>query len=200
MSVETNVTDPNAVDVSPPEQAGAQPGAEAAGTTAASAKATRRRRTWPVAVLAGTVAVVLAATAALGYRAKVAGEVESARTGASGAARTAAQVVLGYDYRHLDADFGRSRALLTGDFRDKYTQTATSLVRPTATQTHAVVVAEVRSVSVVSATPDQVVTLLYVNQTTTSNRAAEPRTDLNRVRMTMRRVGDRWLVSGMKGL
>ncbi|MET9018641.1 hypothetical protein ABZV93_01535 [Actinopolymorpha sp. NPDC004070] len=175
-------------------------GTSAAETSAADPVAAARRRTWPVAVLAGAVTLVLAATAVLGYRAKVADEVDSARTGASGAARTAAQVVLGYDYRHLDADFGRSLALLTGGFRDKYTQTATSLVRPTAAQTHAVVVAEVRSVSVVSATPDRVVTLLFVNQTTTSNRTAEPRTDLNRVRMTMRRVGDRWLVSEMKGL
>ncbi|MGW0231147.1 hypothetical protein ACWDWO_22780 [Actinopolymorpha singaporensis] len=183
-ATDTNATEPNATDPS----------------TATSTGAAPRRRTWPVAVLAAAVAVVLAATAVLGYRAKVAGEVESARTGASSAARTAAQVVLGYDYRRLDSDFGRSRALLTGDFRNKYTQTVTTLVRPTATQTHAVVVAEVRSVSVVSATPDQVVTLLFVNQTTTSNRTAGPRTDLNRVRMTMRRVGDRWLVSGMTGL
>ena len=187
-----NATEPNATEPNATEPNATEP--------TRPTSAAPRRRTWAVAVLAGSAAVVLAATVVLGYRAKEAGEVESARTGAAGAARTAAQVVLGYDYRHLGADFDRSRALLTGDFRDKYTQTATTLVRPTAAQTHAVVVAEVRSVSVVSATPDQVVTLLFVNQTTTSNRAAEPRTDLNRVRMTMRRVDGRWLVTGMKGL
>jgi Mce-associated membrane protein len=85
-------------------------------------------------------------------------------------------------------------------FAAEYAKTTSTVVRPTATQTNAVVAATVRAGSVVSATPDRVVTLLYVNQTTTSNRLKEPRTDFNRVRVTMDHVDDRWLISDIDAL
>jgi Mce-associated membrane protein len=42
--------------------------------------------------------------------------------------------------------------------------------------------------------------LLFVDQTTTSNRLDAPQTDQNRVRFTMVRSGDRWLVAGVDAL
>jgi Mce-associated membrane protein len=150
--------------------------------------------------LAGGLVVALLACAALGYRAHAAGQVETARSEGLAAARSAAPVFMAYDFHHLDRDFARARRLLTGEFRKEYSTTTQQVVKPTATKTRAVVVAEVRASSVVSATPDRVVALLFVNQTTTSNRAKEPRTDLNRVLMTVERVNDRWLVSKVDAL
>ncbi|MER6924929.1 hypothetical protein ABT314_39425, partial [Streptomyces spiralis] len=124
------------------------------------------------------------------------------------AARKAAPVVLSYDYRHLDRDFSRARALLTGHFRDQYGKTTKAVVAPTATKYHGVVKATVATpadggapaVSVVSATPDRVVVLLFVNQATQSTQVPEPRLDLNRVRMTLTRTSDGWKVSGVDAL
>ena len=49
--------------------------------------------------------------------------------------------------------------------------------------------------SVVSASPDRVVVLLFVNQVTQSTQVSGPRVDLNRVRMTLTRTSEGWKVS-----
>ena len=42
--------------------------------------------------------------------------------------------------------------------------------------------------------------LLFVNQTTTSTRLDGPKVDLNRVRMSLRKVDGAWLVSDIDAL
>jgi Mce-associated membrane protein len=74
------------------------------------------------------------------------------------------------------------------------------MVRPGASQYHVVVKAEVAAASVVTATADQVVVLLFVNQTTTSTRLDGPRVDLNRVRLTLVKVDGDWLVKNVVAL
>ncbi len=160
------------------------------------------------AVLGVILVAVLVATAVVGWQYRQGRQAEQARGGALAAARKAAPVVLSYDYRHLDRDFSRARALLTGHFRDQYGKTTKAVVTPTATKYHGVVKATVATpadggapaVSVVSATPDRAVVLLFVNQVTRSTQAPEPRLDLNRVRMTLTRTSDGWKVSGVDAL
>jgi hypothetical protein len=45
-----------------------------------------------------------------------------------------------------------------------------------------------------------VTVLLFVDQTTTSNRLNGPKVDQNRVQLVMQKVGSHWLVSGLKAL
>jgi hypothetical protein len=54
--------------------------------------------------------------------------------------------------------------------------------------------------SVVSASPDKVVVLLFVSQVTESTQGTRARVDQNRVRMTMDRTGDGWKVSAVDAL
>jgi Mce-associated membrane protein len=155
------------------------------------------------AVLAGLLALTLVAVAVLvlvGYRVRAEDRVETARVQALAAAQDNAVTILSYDYRHLDADFAAARKTLTGQFATDYASTTRSVVRPGAEQYHAVVKAEVAAGSVVSATADKVVVLLFVNQTTTSTRLDGPRVDLNRVQLTMVPVDGRWLVSKVTAL
>ncbi|WP_435226573.1 hypothetical protein [Streptomyces sp. Tue6028] len=160
------------------------------------------------AVLGVILVAALVATAVVGWQYRQGRQAEQARGEALAAARKAAPVVLSYDYRHLDRDFSRARALLTGHFRDQYGKTTKAVVTPTATKYHGVVKATVATpadggapaVSVVSATPDRAVVLLFVNQVTRSTQAPEPRLDLNRVRMTLTRTSDGWKVSGVDAL
>ncbi|MFJ4083548.1 hypothetical protein ACIP2Z_31900 [Streptomyces iakyrus] len=160
------------------------------------------------AVLAVLLVVGLVALAALGWQYREDRLTETARTEALAAARTAAPIVLSYDYRHLEKDFSRARAHLTGDFRDEYGRTTKTVVAPTAEKYRGVVKARVAApgsggapaASVVSASPDKVVVLLFVNQVTESTQVSGSRVDQNRVRMTMTRTGGEWKVSAVDAL
>lgn len=152
-------------------------------------------------LVAGAVVVVLVLTAAvLTLRARGEDRTERARTEAVAAAESRAVDLLSYDHRHLDRDFTRARRGLTGRFAADYRRTTESVVRPTAEQVKAVVTAEVVSSSVVRAAQNRVVVLLFVNQTTTSTRVEGPQVDLNRVRMTLLRVGGDWRISAVTAL
>ncbi|MFI9752339.1 hypothetical protein [Streptomyces collinus] len=166
------------------------------------------RRKLLTLLLAVLLVAGLVALAALGRQYRDGRLTETARTEALTAARTAAPIVLSYDYRHLEKDFSRARAHLTGDFRHEYGKTTKTVVAPTAEKYHGVVKARVAApgsggapaASVVSASPDKVVVLLFVNQVTESTQVSGSRVDQNRVRMTMDRTGDEWKVSGVDAL
>jgi Mce-associated membrane protein len=145
--------------------------------------------------------VALVATAGLlAQRSRHLGAADTARDRALAAARAEAAAFLSYDYRHLDRDFAAAKAGLTGRFAGEYAATSDQVVRPAATQYQAVVKADVVALSVVDASPDQVVVLAFVDQTTTSTRLAGPRVDANRVRMTLVPVHGRWKVSAVDAL
>ncbi|MFD8305236.1 hypothetical protein ACFV29_23290 [Streptomyces sp. NPDC059690] len=161
----------------------------------------RRSRRWLLTAVLGALLVVgLVAVSVLGWQYRQERRAESARAQALTAARKAAPIVLSYDYRHLDRDFTRARDRLTGHFRDEYGKTTASVVGPTAKKYHGVVKASVTAASVVSAAPDRVTVLLFVNQVTQSTQVSGSRLDLNRVRMTMSRTSDGWKVIAVDAL
>jgi Mce-associated membrane protein len=184
--------------------------AEAAedGDTAAAAKSSRHRPGLVSAVLAVLVVIGLVAVAVLGWKFRDAGRADTARTEALAAAQKAAPVILSYDYRHLDKDFAAARSHLTGDFREQYQKTTKTVVAPTSTKYQGVVKATVAkpssggapAASVVSATPDKAVVLLFMNQITNSTQVSGPRLDLNRVRMTLVQTSEGWKVSAVDAL
>ncbi|WP_210586822.1 hypothetical protein [Streptomyces sp. GESEQ-35] len=169
--------------------------------------APRTRRLLTLALGALLLAALVAA-AVLGRQYWDGRRTDSARSEAVTAAQKAAPVVLSYDYRHLDRDFTKARTHLTGSFRDEYGKTTRTVVGPTAKKYRGVVKATIASpasgrspaTSVVSASPDEVVVLLFVNQVTESTQVSGSRVDLNRVRMTMARAGEGWKVSGVDAL
>ncbi|WP_217211627.1 hypothetical protein [Streptomyces sp. AC550_RSS872] len=175
---------------------------------APTAPGTARRRRVLTALLAVLLVAGLVAVAVLGWHSWEARRTETARTEAVAAAREAAPIVLSYDYRHLDRDFTRARAHLTGDFRDEYGKTTKTVVAPTARKYRGVVKATIAApasggspaASVVSASPDKVVVLLFINQVTQSTQVSGSRVDLNRVRVTMADTDDGWKVSAVDAL
>lgn len=174
----------------------------------APARAGGRRRGVLCALLALVAVLGLVAAVLLAFEYRDGRDAERARAEAAAAARRAAPVVLSYDHRHLDRDFAAARGHLTGAFRDEYRRTTTSVVAPTARKYRGVVRATVveppgggdPAVSVVSASPDRAVVLLFVNQVTTSTQVSGPRVDLNRVRMTLARTSGGWKVSAVDAL
>jgi Mce-associated membrane protein len=168
----------------------------------------RSRKRLLTAVLCVLLAAGLVAVAVLGWQYRQERRAEEARGQALAAARKAAPVVLSYDYRHLDRDFSAARGLLTGNFRDEYRKTTKAVVGPTARKYEGVVKATVvkpagggaPAASVVSASPDKAVVLLFVNQVTKSTQVTGSRVDLNRVRMTLTRTSEGWKVSAVDAL
>lgn len=151
------------------------------------------------------VLCLLAATAlvALQLQRRADRATERARTQAVSAARAAAGDILGYDYRSVDQSIKRARASTTGSFRKEYDETAQKLL-PESKQLKAIVQATVGATAVMSATADRVVVLLFVDQATVKQVPGQTtpttRIDQSRVRVTMNKVGGRWLVSELAAL
>ncbi|MFF5980534.1 hypothetical protein ACFY78_16990 [Streptomyces olindensis] len=179
--------------------------ADAAGAGAGASRLWRRPLALALAVL---LLAGLVAGAVLGRQYLDGRQAGQARQQALAAARTAAPVVLSYDYRHLGRDFARARTHLTGKFAEEYRRTTKAVVGPTARKYHGVVKATVAepagggnpAASVVSASADRAVVLLFVNQVTRSTQVTGSRVDLNRVRMTLTRTSEGWKVSAVDAL
>ncbi|MBT2543224.1 hypothetical protein J7E99_21600 [Streptomyces sp. ISL-44] len=170
------------------------------------AKPARSRPRRLTALLGIVVLLALTATATLAWKHREAERTTEARAAALTAARKAAPVILSYDYRHLDRDFAAARGHLTGPFLDQYSKTTETVVAPTAKTYSGVVKAAIATgdaapaASVISASPNKAVVLLFMNQLTTSTQIATPRLDLNRVRMTLVRTPQGWKVSAVDAL
>jgi Mce-associated membrane protein len=160
----------------------------------------RSRQSIVVAALAlSLVAVLLACALALVTTRRDRSDVAAGSVALAAATKDAA-TILSYDYRHLPQDYAAATAVSTGSFRTDYQATTSKAVTPLATQTHAVVTAKVTTGGVVSSSSSRATILLFVDQTTTSNRLDAPKVDLNRVQLTLQKVGGRWLVSSLKAL
>ncbi|MER5226113.1 hypothetical protein [Streptomyces flaveus] len=196
---------PESFEEDPPE---GEDAIENEGGTGSGTAARRSRGRLLTAILSVLLVAGLVAVAVLGWQYREGRRAEQARGQALTAARKAAPVVLSYDYRRLDRDFAAARAHLTGDFRDEYGKTTKTVVGPTARKYEGVVKATVvepadggtPAASVVSASPDKAVVLLFVNQVTRSTQVSGPRVDLNRVRMTLDRTSEGWKVSTVDAL
>lgn len=151
-------------------------------------------------VLIVLVAVIATGVLALFLHAHRAAQAAQARTAAVDAARSHAEELLSYDHSTLQDDLAQAKADATGKFRDEYLTTTKKLVSSQAKRYEVVVRARVVGASVVDAEPERVVTLLFVDQATQSNRIKGTELDQNRVRMTLTKVEDKWLVSDLAAL
>jgi Mce-associated membrane protein len=131
------------------------------------------------------------------------GPVAQASTEAVAAAHVAAHDVLSYDYRTIGKDIARAKSETTGEFAQQYASTASQLLAQ-AKQVRAIVQAKPSQPGVITATADQVVVLVFVDQLSVKEvpgaKTPTTRIDQSRVRMTMTRVGSRWLVSQLAAL
>ena len=141
-----------------------------------------------VVIVALTVAVVILGKGYLDDKAS-----EQARTDAVAAASTQAAAMLSYNYNEVDQQLAAAADGLTGDFREEYTKLVEGTIAPGAKERKLTVQATVQAESIVSATPDDAVVLLFVNQVTTTADVPDAATTGSRVRMEMHKDGDRWL-------
>jgi Mce-associated membrane protein len=146
-------------------------------------------------VAVAAVVGLCAATFLLYQRVEQASEVDAARQSAIDAARTRLPQLLSYDYHTLDKDLAGARAGTTGAFHDQFAELTTKVVAPAALQQQIVTRTTVVGTSVVSAEPDRVVLLVFLDQVTQTKADPSAQLDGARVRATLQRQDGQWLVS-----
>jgi Mce-associated membrane protein len=97
--------------------------------------------------------------------------------------------------RHLEKDLGAARAWLTGSFRDFYTSLTHDVVIPAATHKRMSVHATVPAAESVSANINDAVVLVFLNQNASVGNDP-PTSTASSDRVTLEKVGRRWLVLG----
>jgi Mce-associated membrane protein len=110
------------------------------------------------------------------------------------AAKDSTIAMLSYKPDTVEQQLTAARDLLTSDFRDQYTSLTNDVVIPGAKQKQISAVATVPAMAPVSANPRHAVVLVFVNQTVIVGQDA-PTDSASSVRVTLDKVGDRWLIA-----
>jgi Mce-associated membrane protein len=158
----------------------------------------KRRIQWPRVFAFGVLpAVALLLALGAGYLKWMDNSVrdsEIARDQSVQAAKDSTIALLSYKPDTVEQQLGAARDLLTGDFRDSYTSLTNDVVIPGAKQKQISAVATVPAMASVSADPRHAVVLVFVNQTVIVGQDA-PTDTASSVRVTLDKIGDRWLIS-----
>jgi Mce-associated membrane protein len=142
-------------------------------------------------------AMALLLALGVGYLKWIDGSAHSSRAAAEESVKAATDstiAMLSYRPDTVDRDLTGAAGRLTGGFRQQYTQLVSDVVAPGAKQQHISAVATVPAAASVSATENQAVVLVFIDQTTTIGTDAPTQTTSS-VRITLERVHDRWLIS-----
>ncbi len=125
----------------------------------------------------------------------------SARAAASAASESVAAAsdttvaILSYRAETVEADLAAARDRLTGSFLEAYTELINTVVIPGAREKKISAAAQVPAAASVSATATSAVALLFVNQSVSIGEDP-PTSTSSSVRVTLDKIGQRWLVSG----
>jgi Mce-associated membrane protein len=157
------------------------------------------RISWPrvlaYGVLPGLALVLAAAGGFLKWQDSSARAAQLARIESVAAAKDSTIALLSYKSDTVEKDLEAAKNRMTGAFKDSYSQLINDVVIPGAKKGHISTTATVPAAASVSATANHAVTLLFVNQTAVVDK--DPPTDtVSSVRVTLEKVGGRWLISG----
>lgn len=111
------------------------------------------------------------------------------------AAKDSTVALLSYQPSSVEKDVQTARDRLTGGFRESYIQVSREVLVPRAKEKHVIANASVPAAASVSVTEKHAVVLVFVDQTVTVG-ASPPAAAASSVRVTLDKIGSRWLVSG----
>ena len=111
------------------------------------------------------------------------------------AARDSTVAVLTFRFGTVDRDVAAARERLTGGFRDTYTKVAQQTLIPDAKERRVTATATVPAAAAESTTENHAVVLLFVNQSVKIG-DSRPSDSTSSVRVTLDKIGERWLISG----
>ena len=148
-------------------------------------------------VLPASMILLAALAGALKWQDSSGRAAQLAATESVAVARDTTAAILSYQADTAERDLNAARDRLTGSFLDEYTKLINEVVIPGAKEKKISAVATVPAGGSVSATPDQAVALVFIDQTVTVGGSA-PTNTASSVRVTLDRVDGRWLVSGFE--
>lgn len=155
-------------------------------------------RRWPRLVRRGLlwalIVGLLGASGFLGWQVWQQREIATASRDAQAAAVHYAQVLTSIDSNNVDQNFAEVLNGATGEFKDMYSQSSAQL-RQLLVDNKATARGVVIDSAVKSASKNQVVVLMFVDQTVANKAAPDPRIDRSRVKMTMDKVDGVWRAS-----
>ena len=163
--------------------------------SSASPNSDKRLRTLAFVALPALVVLFGAGAGLLQWRDVSNRKIDTARTESMAAARSATEAILSYKADSVEQDLGSARDRLTGSFLASFTDLVNKVVIPGAREKKISAAAKVAAAASVSAAAEHAVTLVFVNQTVVIGGGA-PSGTASSVRVTLDKVGDRWLVSG----
>jgi Mce-associated membrane protein len=111
------------------------------------------------------------------------------------AAKNGTVALLSYSPDTLDQDFANAKSNLTGDFLSYYTQFTEQIVTPAAKEKQVKTVAVVVRAGVIEIHRDSAVVLVFINQTTTSKENPDGAFAASSVKVGLKKVDGRWLIS-----
>lgn len=130
-----------------------------------------------------------------GYQLWQQDKTEQARTDAMSTASRTVSAMFTYEPATVDTELPRAADNLTESFRAEYLKLIEQAIAPGAKEKQLTVKATTQAEAVVSADAEKAVILLYLNQLTTSKDAPEGTTSGSRVRVSLDKADNRWLVS-----
>jgi Mce-associated membrane protein len=146
------------------------------------------------AILPGLALMLAAGAGYLKWQADSARDATAAQAQSVAAATEDTIALLSYRPDTVDKDLPAACDRLTGTFRDSYSALIHDVVIPGAKQRQISVTATVPAAAAESATPDHAVVLVFVDQTTTMGSDA-PTSTISSVKVTLDKIGGRWLIS-----
>ncbi len=145
-------------------------------------------------VLPALVLLLGVGAGVLGWKSHLQSGIDAARTESVAAAREATVAMLSYRTETVEQDLMAARDWITGAFLDSYTNLVTSTVIPNAREKKISARTRVPAAASVSAERNRAAVLVFINQSITVG--SEPAIGTpSSVRVSMEKVGDRWLVS-----
>jgi Mce-associated membrane protein len=161
------------------------------------AQARRGVRWWRTLAYGILPALAMVGAVTAGYLKWQDGSVRDSALARSESVRAATDstiAMLSYKAETIDKDLGLAGDHLTGRFRDSYTSLVNEVVIPGAKQKHISAVAAVPAAASISATENHAVVLVFINQTVAVGEDP-PTSTASSVRVTLDKVGQRWLIS-----
>jgi Mce-associated membrane protein len=122
------------------------------------------------------------------------GHIERARSQSVAAAKESTVAILTFRYDTIDHDVAATRERLTGSFLDTYTKRTQQELTPHAKQERIVATATVPNAAPETTTPNHAVVLVFISQTVKIGDAAPTETGSS-ARVTLDKLGERWLIS-----
>jgi Mce-associated membrane protein len=120
---------------------------------------------------------------------------DRARSQAQAAANVKMPQLVSYNYKTIDKDIATAKADVTGSFADQYNTLVTQEIRPGVVAQNVVATTKSAGTSVISASRDQAVILVFLVQTTTRKSLTAPETLSSTARVTMTKENNSWLIS-----